>query len=299
MAQRASKNKRGVSSQQAALPGLEFKKLLSFGGSLLKRSHAKDARPLSSKQALHIVLRSDHATGRRSMLSQERVIQNTLKKIGSKHGVKIYRVANAGNHLHLLVRFTQRRGLQNFLRGACGIIARKMTGAERGKAVRPQLAMKEALAGSQEISLQAEGATRAEHQRAMERIYGDVKLESLNNAGKPERASKQNRNPTHILTRLDRQRLAAQSSSTKHISYPAKGKSPQLKFTLDAGRFWTQRPFTRIVSWGRDFDSVLDYLKLNTLEALGFISRKHAHALPSQAIRSRVLAQISLAFGYG
>ncbi|MEO5666752.1 MAG: hypothetical protein ABIR96_01700, partial [Bdellovibrionota bacterium] len=105
--------------------------------------------------------------------------------------------ANAGNHLHLLVRFTQRRGLQNFLRGSCGLIARKMLGAERGRA----------------------------HEHP----------------------------------------------------------------------FWSQRPFTRIVSWGKDFNSVLAYVKLNTLEALGFLDRKFTRALPTQAIRNKILGEISIA----
>jgi len=34
------------------------------------------------------------------------------------------------------------------------------------------------------------------------------------------------------------------------------------------------RPFTRILSWGREFKSVLDYLELNQMEALGLIFRK-------------------------
>jgi hypothetical protein len=193
---------------QAALTGLEFKKHLSFGGSLLKHSHAKTSRPLSSKQALHVVLRSDVAQGERSLLKYERVIRNMLLKQGRRNGVKVYRVANAGNHLHLLVRFTKRRGLQNFLRGSCGLIARKMMGAERGRA----------------------------------------KKWSLSNEARP---------------------------------------------SATAPRFWSQRPFTRIVNWGRDFDSVLAYVKLNSLEALGFLSRKFTKALPSQAIRSRVLSEMS------
>ena len=213
-------------SAQTTLPGLEFKKQLSFGGSLLKLSHAKVARPLSSKQALHIVLRSDFAQGDRSLLKHERVIRNTLLKQGRRHGVKVYRVANAGNHLHLLVRFTKRRGLQNFLRGSCGLIARKVLGAERGRA-------------------------------------------------------------------------------KKWDTYLAPGKSPQSSTPTkpqkdkplipEGQRFWSQRPFTRIVSWGKDFNSVLSYVKLNSLEALGFLSRKFTKALPSQAIRSRVLADMSTA----
>ncbi len=38
--------------------------------------------------------------------------------------------------------------------------------------------------------------------------------------------------------------------------------------------FWLARPFTRIISWGRDYHSVLKYLTQNTLEALGFIPYK-------------------------
>jgi len=214
------------SPQQASLPGLEFKKTLSFGGSLLKSSHAKVARPLSSKQALHVVLRSDWAHGERSLLKHERVIRNMLLKVGRKHGVKVYRVANAGNHLHLLVRFTKRRGLQNFLRGSCGLIARKVLGAERGRAKKWATYLAPGIPNSQ--------------------------------------------------------------------------ATPKSKPLIPEGQhFWSQRPFTRIVAWGRDFDSVTSYLRINTLEALGFLQRKFTQALPSQEIRNRVLSEISLTLGTG
>jgi REP element-mobilizing transposase RayT len=203
------------SAAQPALPGLEFKKQIVFGGSLLKNSHAKVARPLSSKQALHVVLRSDIAQGPTSLLKHERVIKNTLQKMGQKHGVKLYRVANAGNHLHLLVRFTKRRGLQNFLRGSTGLIARKVLGRERGLG----------------------------------------------------------RNTSAL------QRKNKNSPSTRDRNF----------------KFWSQRPFTRIVSWGRDFDGALSYLKLNSLEALGFMSRKFTQALPTQEIRHRILDHLSQA----
>ncbi|MEO5666685.1 MAG: hypothetical protein ABIR96_01365 [Bdellovibrionota bacterium] len=222
-----------TTSQQAPLPGLEFKKQLSFGGSLLKSSHAKTSRPLSSKQALHVVLRSDWAKGTRSMLGHERVIKNTFIQIGRKHGVKVYKVANAGNHLHLLVRFTKRRGLQNFLRGSCGLIARKMLGAERGRAKK-----------------------------------WDTYL-------KPGRA--------------------AGTQTENSFSSTATPRSRPLLPTRES--FWSQRPFTRIVSWGKDFNSVLAYVKFNTLEALGFLSRKFTRALPSQEIRNRVLSEMSEALG--
>ena len=244
--------------QQASLPGLEFKKTLSFGGSLLKSSHAKTPRPLSSKQALHIVLRSDWATGPRSLLKKERLIQNMLLKSGRRHGVRVYRVANAGNHLHLLVRFTKRRGLQNFLRSSCGLIARKMLGAERGVAKKwdTYLAPGDSLNGKPSRSRRKLAAT-------------------------PRQSAADPRHSSNGSARTN-------SASTAHAPLIPRGQ-----------RFWSQRPFTRIVSWGRDFASVLSYLKLNTLEALGFLTRTFTRALPTQAIRNRVLTEMSLALGTG
>jgi hypothetical protein len=241
----------GSPTAQAPLPGLEFKKQLSFGGSLLKLSHAKTARPLSSKQALHVVLRSDFAQGDRSLLKHERVIRNMLLKQGRRHGVKVYRVANAGNHLHLLVRFTKRRGLQNFLRGSCGLIARKVLGAERGRAKKWETYL------TPSASL------------AQAKQKGPVRKS-------PRATSSPESDSGHFL-----------------MSSP---RSPQNKPVIPQGqRFWSQRPFTRIVSWGKDFNSVLSYVKLNSLEALGFLSRKFTKALPSQAIRNRVLSEMSTA----
>jgi hypothetical protein len=37
---------------------------------------------------------------------------------------------------------------------------------------------------------------------------------------------------------------------------------------------WMHRPYTRIVTWGREFKRVLNYLEMNVLEAIGFIPRQ-------------------------
>ena len=34
--------------------------------------------------------------------------------------------------------------------------------------------------------------------------------------------------------------------------------------------FWDARPFTRVAAWGKAYDQLKSYLRLNTLEALGF-----------------------------
>ncbi len=50
-------------------------------------------------------------------------------------------------------------------------------------------------------------------------------------------------------------------------------------------RFWQFRPFSRVMSWGRDFKNGCEYVAQNTLEALGFIPykpRRNHYALWTQ-----------------
>jgi hypothetical protein len=47
--------------------------------------------------------------------------------------VRIYDFANVGSHLHLVVRVRRRDAFQAFLRSFAGIVARRITGAERGR----------------------------------------------------------------------------------------------------------------------------------------------------------------------
>lgn len=107
-----------------------------FGGHTLKRSHAKTARPLNSKAALHVVLSSGYAKGKRSLLRNEKMIQGLARALGKKHGVKIFRIVCKNQDLHLLLRFHKRRSYMSFIRALSGLIPRKLLGAERGTARR-------------------------------------------------------------------------------------------------------------------------------------------------------------------
>ncbi len=48
-------------------------------------------------------------------------------------------------------------------------------------------------------------------------------------------------------------------------------------------QFWQMRPFSRVLTWGRDFKTACAYVQKNTLEALGFLqfSRKKARGRKS------------------
>ncbi|MFZ4404442.1 MAG: hypothetical protein ACOYOK_10105, partial [Pseudobdellovibrionaceae bacterium] len=97
---------RRSSNQQLSFDSYLTKPLKEFGGSLLKKSNAKVARPISTKHAMHIVLRSDRAKGASSMLAAKnsKKIQRIIWNQAQRCGVRIYEYANVGNHLHLLLR---------------------------------------------------------------------------------------------------------------------------------------------------------------------------------------------------
>ncbi len=161
-------------NQQSSFFG---KQNLSFGGSLLKRSHPSSPRPISSKHFLHVVLKSDIAILSKNedlrLTKRKAAVETIIKNKIDAFGVKLHKCAIASNHIHLLISFKSRRKYFNWIRRITGLIARLMLQAEKGK---------------------------------------------------PSQKS-----------------------------------------------FWTYRPFTRVVFWGKDYRGVFNYVQKNILEAIGFI----------------------------
>jgi REP element-mobilizing transposase RayT len=106
-----------------------------FGGSLLK-GNPRDARPLAAKRPIHVVMRSSLACGPLSLLSPVRAkrIEATVRGLAKAKGIRLYRYANAGNHLHLLVLAPTRPAFKAYLRALTGIVARITLSAQRGSA---------------------------------------------------------------------------------------------------------------------------------------------------------------------
>ncbi len=168
------------------LPGLWTKDRFAFGGALLKGSHPKKKRCFRPNLPLHVVMRSSKAVGQRSLFLRSKQVAKILSVQASKHFVKLYTVANAGNHLHLLIQAPSQDHLSNFLRAISGRIA--------------QLVKEKA----------------------------------------------------HI--------------SAKENQNADSNEGPK---TTPPTTFWDARPFSRIVSWGRDFKYVALYIGINSTEMLG------------------------------
>jgi hypothetical protein len=101
----------------------------AFGGSLLKNSHAKKARPYSNKAAIHLILKSTA----RNLRRLDRVVEQIIEQQAKKHFIRIYSLENVGNHIHLVVKSKHSVYLKRFLKSICGLIPRSITGAQRGR----------------------------------------------------------------------------------------------------------------------------------------------------------------------
>lgn len=86
-------------------------------------------------QTLHIVMKSRFDLVTFSMLTRkhEKEIKQTLRRHAKKFQIRILDFANVGNHLHIQVRWKRRLQIQNFLRAFAGVVARIVTGAQRGR----------------------------------------------------------------------------------------------------------------------------------------------------------------------
>lgn len=122
------------SPKQLGFDILNTKNPKHFGGEYLKNSNAKTKRPFSSKKAMHLVLRSTMAKGPLSLLRKNPKISEIVFAQAKKAGVKVYRFANAGNHIHLIVLASSRIAFKRFIRAISGLIARLILGAEKGRA---------------------------------------------------------------------------------------------------------------------------------------------------------------------
>lgn len=95
-----------------------------FGGSLLKGNNPKRKRPLHSRYPIHLSLRAIKGGMRLPKLSER--VKEIIERAAEKRGVRIYRYANVGNHLHMVIRIMKLGQWSAFIREISGRIAALM-----------------------------------------------------------------------------------------------------------------------------------------------------------------------------
>lgn len=104
----------------------------AFGGSLLT-SNPKTKRPLDSKLPILLTLKA-----RRSVLRLPKtfgLVHQIVDRTAKKHGVIIYRLANVGNHLHLVIKLPRLGAWAAFIRELSGRLAQVVNSVLTGKAL--------------------------------------------------------------------------------------------------------------------------------------------------------------------
>ena len=88
-----------------------------FGGRLL-HGRRRRQRPLSTKEPIHIVLRSSWAQGIFSFLliKNKKPIERLIESYAREHAIKVYGRAIVGNHFHLIIQIPSRKSYNRFIR---------------------------------------------------------------------------------------------------------------------------------------------------------------------------------------
>src|SRR5260221_8265222 len=102
-------------------------------GGAVRRGRGKLESPVSVGRTMHVVMTSQRARGPWSLRKHERAVREALRAMARRFGIRVYDFANVGTHLHLLLRARRREEFQAFLRSFAGMVARRVTGARRGR----------------------------------------------------------------------------------------------------------------------------------------------------------------------
>lgn len=103
----------------------------SFGGETI-RGNARSARPLDSKLPIHLTLRASKSVLRTPKYFG--VVERLIAGVARKHGVRVYKHANVGNHMHLVIKIPHVRRWAAFIReltGRIGLALKSLMGGQK------------------------------------------------------------------------------------------------------------------------------------------------------------------------
>ncbi|QDK44132.1 hypothetical protein DOM22_02660 [Bdellovibrio sp. ZAP7] len=99
------------------------------GGELRKEAKGRTARPLSTKDPIHLVLKINKSAVTGGLRNPHifRLMNVLIKRYALKFFVKVEQYSIQNDHVHLLIRGTRRSKLQSFFRVLPGQFAQNMT----------------------------------------------------------------------------------------------------------------------------------------------------------------------------
>lgn len=121
-----------VGSEEKAKLSASLSPRIQHGGKD-SRGKRKSPRPFTSNAPIHIVLRSARAKGRWSLLHRKNKASVGLSvyHYAKIFKVKVYRFSNTGDQIQLLVKASEKKQLQDYLRVLAGRVVIHVTGARK------------------------------------------------------------------------------------------------------------------------------------------------------------------------
>tara|TARA_B100001248_G_scaffold227436_1_gene185847 strand:- start:6124 stop:6648 length:525 start_codon:yes stop_codon:yes gene_type:complete len=103
----------------------------SFGGGMTK-SNPKEARPFSSRLAMHVVFKSSLAKGGLRFSKHRAFLKKLIHRQANLHAIQIQQWQIVDKHVHFVIYAKRRKRFHAFLRAFSGLSARYFLNAERG-----------------------------------------------------------------------------------------------------------------------------------------------------------------------
>lgn len=110
-----------------------FKNKNSFGGSLLI-GHRKIQRPLSTKSAIHLILKSQH---KGIFNPSNQSLLRLIRSQAEKFNIRLYEVAVNWSHIHMVIKIKSREDYLKFIRALTSLIAMRAQKAQKVFTLRP------------------------------------------------------------------------------------------------------------------------------------------------------------------
>jgi hypothetical protein len=130
-----TRKKRASASSKSPSSAAKAKKKPSVHGGDLREGRRKTLRPLDKNKLTHVVLGSSEARGRLafSTPANRAALKEILSERGDQFDVHVESFESHGGNLHIFLTFKSREKFQGFLRTITALIARRITGARKGK----------------------------------------------------------------------------------------------------------------------------------------------------------------------
>lgn len=99
------------------------KRNLVFNPGTRKTQASRKRRPRGTDRSMHIVIKSTLAKGPLNLRRHQEKIRRLIFKVGFRRNIRVYRLVNVGNHIHISIRLKKVESWKGFISGITGGIA--------------------------------------------------------------------------------------------------------------------------------------------------------------------------------